>query len=54
MSYQITYYNEAVQLEIAALPKGLQARYFALAGRMEIYGANLGEPHTTSTGWWIV
>lgn len=33
-----------------SLPDSLVARYFALADRMEVYGANLGEPHTKALG----
>ena len=29
-----------------ALPAGIQARYIHLTQRMQIYGANLGMPHT--------
>lgn len=50
MTYTIAYYNEAVEADILALPKTLQARYFSLTDRMEIYGANLGEPHTKALG----
>ncbi|NOS74320.1 MAG: type II toxin-antitoxin system RelE/ParE family toxin [Methyloglobulus sp.] len=50
MTYTIAYYNEAVEADILALPKTLQARYFSLTDRMEIYGANLGEPHTKAFG----
>jgi phage-related protein len=50
MNYIIAYYNEAVEADILTLPKTLQARYFSLTDRMEIYGANLGEPHTKAFG----
>ena len=50
MNYIIAYYNEAVEANILTLPKTLQARYFGLTDRMEIYGANLGEPHTKAFG----
>lgn len=46
MSYAIHYYSEQVQSEIDALPMGLRVRYALLTDRMEIHGANLGEPHT--------
>jgi len=29
-----------------ALPAGIQARYIHLTQRMQVYGANLGMPHT--------
>ena len=50
MTYSITYYNDAVQAEIMALPVTLQARYIGLTTRMMEYGANLGKPHTEAFG----
>lgn len=46
MEYTITFYDDALQSEILALPPSLLARYFNLADRMIKSGANLGEPHT--------
>ena len=46
MKWTITYYNESVQKELLALPAGLLARYLRYADRMEIYGPDLGMPHT--------
>ena len=46
MEWEITYYSEALQEEIADFPVGIQARYIHLTDRMRIYGANLGMPHT--------
>lgn len=45
MSYTISYYSEAVEAEILALPTTLQARYITLTRRMVEVGSNLGEPH---------
>lgn len=50
MNYSITYYNEAVQAEINAMPLGIRAKYAALTSRMIEAGANLGEPHTKAFG----
>jgi phage-related protein len=50
MAYTITYYNEALQIEIMSLPDTLQARYIGLTTRMIENGANLGEPHTKAFG----
>ena len=50
MTYSITYYNDAVQAKIMALPVTLQARYIGLTARMMEYGANLGKPHTEAFG----
>jgi phage-related protein len=46
VDWEIPYYSEALQEEIADFPAGIQARYIHLTDRMLIYGANLGMPHT--------
>lgn len=46
----ITYYSEIVQGEIMDLPAGLLARYLRYTDRMEIYGPDLGMPHTRAMG----
>ena len=46
MDYVISYYSEAVELEILDLPDTLAARYLMLSRRMVVIGPNLGEPHT--------
>ncbi|SLM28779.1 conserved hypothetical protein [Desulfamplus magnetovallimortis] len=48
MTWEISYYSEALQEKIANLPTGIQARYIHLTQRMSIHGANLGMPHTKS------
>jgi phage-related protein len=50
MDYAITYYSDAVQLQVAALPDTLAARYVVLTRRMLALGPNLGEPHTKAFG----
>ena len=50
MDYTITYYSEAVQEDILALPDTLAARYVVLTRRMIALGPNLGEPHTKAFG----
>jgi phage-related protein len=50
VDYKITYYSEAVQAEILALPDTLAARYVVLSRRMIVFGPNLGEPHTKAFG----
>lgn len=50
MDYAITYYSEAVQEEILALPDTLAARYIVLTRRMVALGPHLGEPHTKAFG----
>jgi len=48
--WTITYYSESVQEEILAMPVGFLARYMRYADRMEIYGPDLGMPHTRAMG----
>ncbi len=50
MDYTITYYSEAVQVDILNLPDTLAARYVVLTRRMVALGPNLGEPHTKAFG----
>ena len=50
MRWEIEYYSERLQKEILDMPPGILARYFALTDRMEIYGPNLGMPHTRAMG----
>ncbi len=50
MPYVIDYYSDKVQDDIASLPKTLVARYFKLTGRMEIFGPDLGMPHSRAMG----
>jgi len=48
MRWTIAYYSESVQEEILALPAGFLGRYLRYSDRMEIYGPDLGMPHTRS------
>jgi phage-related protein len=50
MTWTITYFSESVQDEIQALPAGFLARYLRYSDRMEIYGPDLGMPHTRAMG----
>jgi phage-related protein len=50
VDYTISYYSEAVQEDLLALPDTLAARYIVLSRRMEALGPNLGEPHTKAFG----
>jgi len=49
-AYEVRFVNERVEKGVAALPKTLIARFYALVDRMEQYGPNLGEPHMQSMG----
>jgi len=50
VTWTITYYNESLQQEILNLPAGFLGRYLRYADRMEIYGPDLGMPHTRAMG----
>lgn len=50
MNWAITYYSESLQSGIFALPAGLLARYLRYTDRMEVYGPDLGMPHTRAMG----
>jgi phage-related protein len=50
MGWTITYYSESVQNEILAMPAGFLARFLKYTDRMELYGPDLGMPHTRSIG----
>lgn len=46
MHWKVTFYSSRVEAEIRALPAGFVARFVRYAERMEIFGPNLGMPHT--------
>jgi phage-related protein len=50
MNWTITYYSEALQNEVLDLPAGFLARFLRYADRMELYGPDLGMPHTRAMG----
>lgn len=50
MNWRVTFYSAALQNEILRLPAGLVARFLRYAERMEIYGPDLGMPHTRAMG----
>ena len=50
MNWTIAYYSESVQNEILDLPAGFLARFLRYADLMELYGPDLGMPHTRAMG----
>ncbi len=50
MNWQVTFYSAALQDEILRLPSGFVARFVRYAERMEVYGPDLGMPHTRAMG----
>lgn len=50
MTWVVGFYSSAVETEILALPAGFVARFLRYAERMEVYGPDLGMPHTRALG----
>ena len=50
MRWQVTFHSSNLEKEILALPAGFLARFLRYAERMEIYGPDLGMPHTRAMG----
>ncbi len=50
MNWKVTFYSSRVEAEIQALSAGFVARFTRYAERMEIYGPDLGMPHTRPMG----
>ena len=50
MNWRVTFYSAAFQEEVLQLPAGFVARFLRYAERMELYGPDLGLPHTRAMG----
>jgi phage-related protein len=50
MTWSITYYDDSVQEKIFEMPSGFLGRYLRYTDRMEVYGPDLGMPHTRAMG----
>lgn len=50
MSWKVFFYSPALEEEILNFPAGFMARFLRYAERMEIYGPDLGMPHTRAMG----
>ena len=50
MKWRITFYSAAFEKEVLQLPAGFVARFLRYAERMEVYGPDLGMPHTRAMG----
>lgn len=48
--WTIEFFSPRVEAEILAMPAGLLARFVRYAERLEIFGADLGMPHTRAMG----
>ena len=50
MNWRFSFYTPGLQKEILGLPTGFVARFLRYAERMEVYGPDLGMPHTRAMG----
>lgn len=50
MNWSVVFYSDRVEYAISKMPAGFVARFIRYAERMEIYGPDLGMPHTKAMG----
>lgn len=50
MNWRVTFYSASLEEEILGLPAGFVARFLRYAERMEVFGPDLGMPHTRAMG----
>lgn len=50
MTWRIMFYNEKVERDTLALPKGILANFLRTAELIEEFGPDLGRPHTAPLG----
>jgi len=50
VNWTITYFSDSLQQEILSMSAGFLARYLRYTDRMEVFGPDLGMPHTRSMG----
>jgi phage-related protein len=50
MNWEIKYHNDKLQDAILKLSPGILARYFHYTDRMQVFGPDLGMPHTRAMG----
>jgi phage-related protein len=50
MTWKVRFFSQRLEAEILALPAGFVARFLRYAERMEIFGPDLGMPHTRAMG----
>jgi phage-related protein len=50
VSWKVTFHSQRVEDEILTLPSGFVARFLRYAERMEVFGPDLGMPHTRAMG----
>jgi phage-related protein len=50
LAWSVTFFNDHVEAEVVALASGFVARFIRYAERMELFGPDLGMPHTRAMG----
>ena len=50
MAWSVTFYSDRVSAEILGLAPGFVARFIRYAERLELFGPDLGMPHTRAMG----
>ena len=50
MTWEIKYHDDKLQAAVLALPAGIPARYFHFTDRRQVFGPDLGMPHTRAMG----
>jgi phage-related protein len=50
VNWKVTFYSADLEGEILDLPAGFLARFLRYAERMEVFGPDLGMPHTRAMG----
>jgi len=50
VTWIVTFHSARVESEVFDLPAGFVARFIRYAERMEVYGPDLGMPHTRAMG----
>jgi phage-related protein len=50
MTWKVRFFSQRLEAEILGLPAGFIARFLRYAERMELYGPDLGMPHTRAIG----
>ena len=50
MAWTVTFFNDRVETEVLTLAPGFVARFIRYAERMELFGPDLGMPHTRAMG----
>jgi phage-related protein len=50
VSWKVTFHSPRVEDEVLALSSGFVARFLRYAERMEVFGPDLGMPHTRAMG----